>query len=59
MTLNINQWNCRGLKKKIDELKQTINELNYPPQVLCLHENIITKKHKPIKITAIKKPQHT
>ena len=47
MDLKILQWNCRGIYRKILELKHHIANLSHTPDILALQETHLVQKYTP------------
>ena len=48
MALNVLQWNCRSIYKKLPEFKAYISMMDPIPDVICLQETFLSSKYEPI-----------
>lgn len=47
MAINILQWNCRGLHRKLPELKTYICSLKQKPEVIAIQETHLVHRYTP------------
>ena len=45
--ITVAQWNCRGIYRKIDEMKALISEMQTPPDIIMLQETHLIPKYSP------------
>jgi ribonuclease HI len=50
MALTILQWNARGLRTNIDQLRNYLINTHTPPEVICLEETFLKAKHRSPKL---------
>ena len=48
MALNVLQWNCRSIYRKLPEFKAYISMMDPVPDVICLQETFLSSKYEPI-----------
>ena len=46
-SLNILQWNCRSILRKLPEFKNYLNNLKIAPDIICLQEMFLTYRYHP------------
>ena len=46
-SLNILQWNCRSILRKLPEFKNYLNNLKIAPDIICLQETFLTYRYHP------------
>ena len=46
-SLNILQWNCRSILRKLPEFKNYLNNLKIIPDIICLQETFLNYRYNP------------